>query len=74
MISSMNGLMFLLSLQLIQQGVEALEAALPKPAVALQPCAGVCERLAFDPGRSALRVTAARDQPGALQHLQVLGH
>src|SRR5206468_9257324 len=43
------------------------------PLVALQPSIGLRERLGFDPTRPSLRITAARNQPSALQHLQVLG-
>ena len=68
-----RGVLFLLRLQLVQQGVEALEAPLPELAVALEPVGGLGERLGLEPARPPLRVAAARNQPGALEHLEVLG-
>ena len=65
--------LLVLSLHLVEQGVQALEVALPELAVALQPFGGFRERLGLEPARPSLRVAAARDQAGALQHLEVLG-
>jgi len=62
---------FLVGLQLVEQGIEALEAALQRPAVALQPFGGFRERLGLDPAGPPLRVAAARNQAGALQDLEV---
>src|SRR5260221_2748430 len=64
---------FLMALQLIEQRIEALEAAFPKPAVPLQPPARFRKRLRLEPAGTALRVAAARNQARALQHLEVLG-
>src|SRR5712692_972918 len=47
---------FLFGLQLIEQGVEALETALPKPPVPLQPSAHFRKRLRLEPAGPALRV------------------
>ena len=71
---SLSGLTsFLLGLQLFEQGVEALVIALPELAVALQPLGCFRERLRLELSRPPLRVTAARNQAGPLQHLEVLG-
>jgi hypothetical protein len=60
-------------LQLLQQGIEALEVFLPEGAIPFEPVDGLAERPGIDPARPSLRVAAARDEAGALQHLQVLG-
>src|SRR4029079_11127429 len=60
-------------LQLIQQRVEALVVALPNPAIGLEPAAGVGEGLGLDTPRPALCVAPARDEPGTLEHPQMLG-
>ena len=60
-------------LHFLEQGVEALEARLEQRAVVLQPAGGVGQRLGLEPAGAALGVAAARDQAGALQHLEMLG-
>src|SRR3989442_14697737 len=60
-------------LELIEQRVEALVVPFPQPAVAFQPPGRLAEPLGLEAARPPLRVTAARNQAGALQHLQVLG-
>src|SRR5688500_10111753 len=60
-------------LELVEQVVEALVVAFPDLAVALDPRGGLVERSRFHPARPALAVASAADQPGVLQHLQVLG-
>src|SRR5262249_10910453 len=62
-----------LALQLFEQRIEPLEIRLPDRAVLVDPRAGLGERLRLDPARAALSVLTARDQPRALQHLQVFG-
>jgi hypothetical protein len=62
----------LAGLQLVEQGVEALEPALPEPAVVFEPFGGFRERPCLEPPRPSLRVAAAGDQAGAFQHLEVL--
>src|SRR5688500_8095565 len=52
---------------------EAVEALLPVAPVVRQPIGGFLERTALEPGRPQLRATAAYDQPGSLEHLEVLG-
>src|SRR5207245_9014675 len=59
--------------ELIEQGIEALEAALPETAVALQPRGGFRERLGLEPAGPSLGVAAVGHQAGSLQHLEVLG-
>src|SRR5687768_13866666 len=61
-------------LELVEQRVEPLVVAFPDLPVVLEPLRRVRERLALDPRRPALRLAAARDEPGALEHLQVLRH
>src|SRR5918995_63055 len=56
-----------------QARVEAVEASLPEPAVALEPVDGVLERLGVKPRGTELPPAPPRDQPGALQHLEVFG-
>src|SRR2546422_4321544 len=60
-------------LELIEQRVEALVVPFPQPAVPFQPPGRLAEPLRLEAARPPLRVTAARNQAGALQHLQVLG-
>src|SRR5262245_43952581 len=51
-----------------------IEALFPEPTITLQPVGGVLERTGFELARSPLRLAPARDQTGALQHLEVLGN
>ena len=55
-----------------EQVVELAEGTFPVFAVALQPGVGFGQRLSFEARRAALGVDAARDQPRALQHFEVL--
>src|SRR5690348_10344044 len=64
---------FLLLLQLAQIVVEAVEALLPEAAIMLDPARHVLERSGLEPAWPPLRLAAARDEAGALQHLEVLG-
>src|SRR5215472_12698792 len=64
----------LLALQLLQIHIEPVETLFPEPAVAPKPDIDVLECRAFDPARPPLRLAPARDQSGALEHLQMLGH
>src|SRR5579872_5954496 len=64
----------LLALQLLQIRVEPVETLFPKPAKAPKPDVDIFERRALDPAWPPLRLAPARDQSGALQHLQMLGH
>src|SRR5512133_1706356 len=56
-----------------QACLQALEAGLPEPAVVLQPVHGVPERRRLEPRGPQLGGAAPGDQPGPLQHLEVLG-
>src|SRR5438105_3143242 len=59
-------------LDFLQVLVQPVEALFPEPAVVLDPLGGVLQRRRLQPARPPLRFAAARDQPGALQHLQML--
>ncbi len=54
--------------------VEVVEAVRPERAVPLEPLCSVAERLTPQPRRAQLCCSAALDQPGALEHAQVLRH
>src|SRR5881396_2853125 len=62
-----------LGFELLEQGIEALVVTLPQPAVAFQPLGSLPQPLGLEAARPPLGVAAARNQAGALQHLQVLG-
>src|SRR5262249_39318492 len=66
-------MLLLLGLQLAQVFIESIEAFFPEPAVALEPVVDLLEARRLEPARPALRLSRARDQPGALQHLEGLG-
>src|SRR5882724_1106952 len=59
------------SLQII---IEAVEALVPEPAIVLKPGVDADECFRFDSARPPLRFAAAADEPGMLEHLEVLGH
>src|SRR5271163_251353 len=61
-------------LQRFQIIVEAIETFVEKAPVVVEPIVDVFERPRLDAARPPLRATAARDQSGALQNLQVLGN
>src|SRR6188472_2226574 len=52
---------------------EPIEALVPEAAVLLEPAGSLAERLALDRRGPQLPVLRARDQPGLLEDLQVLG-
>src|SRR5213594_3367167 len=58
---------------LLQKVVQAIEALLPEASVVFEPVRSVLERTRPEPAGSPLGLAAARDQAGALQHLEVLG-
>src|SRR5579863_2031335 len=58
-------------LKLVEIVVETIEAFRPEPAVMLDPVRRFLETLGFEPAGPALRVAAAGNEPGALQHLQM---
>ena len=63
----------LLGLQLLQVGLQAIQPLVPKPAIAFQPVVDGPQAVGRDAARAPLRLPPARDQPGPLQHLEVLG-
>src|ERR1700722_11053016 len=52
---------------------EAIQTSLPDLAILLQPVGHIPQRRALQPRRTPLRRPPARDQPGPLEYLQVLG-
>src|SRR5688572_12271921 len=60
-------------LHLAQHCVETVKTRLPERAVALQPLVRFLEPPGLDAAGTPLRVTAARDQAGTLEHFQMLG-
>src|SRR6185369_2700248 len=65
--------LLLLHLQVLHKIFQPIEAAFPEDAVALDPIGDLPQGLRLEPARPPLRMAAARDQPGALQHLEMLG-
>src|SRR3981189_3565978 len=63
----------LLSLQLAEICIEALEALLPVAPIAPGPFRHLLQRSGPQPAGPGLRLAAANDESGTLQHLQVLG-
>src|SRR5918995_960259 len=63
---------FLPGLDFPQVIVETVKALFPKTAELLEPFCHVFQRAGFQARRAPLRLAAACDQAGALQHLQVL--
>src|SRR5579863_892238 len=62
-----------LRLQLLQVFVQPVQALLPMAAVLLHPVGHVLERRRLEAAGAPLGVAAAADEPGFLQHLQMLG-
>src|SRR5260221_9991894 len=63
----------LLGLQLFKIVVEAAEARLPELAVVSDPFGDRLQPLRLQAAGPALRLARARDQTGALEHLEMLG-
>ena len=63
---------FLAGLHLTEQGVKALEIALPDAAVPLDPSLKLLQRGWAQGIDSALRVDANVDQPGLTEHAEML--
>src|ERR1041384_5768145 len=61
-----------LRVQLLQVHVEAVEARVPERSIAFRPCDDLLERRGLELARARLRLPTAPDQPGSLQHAQVL--
>src|SRR5690349_14638371 len=64
----------LLSLKFVEVIAQAVEALFPEPAVLSDPIRDLPQRLRVEAAGPPLRPPALRDQAGALQHLEVLGH
>src|ERR1700734_2650631 len=58
-------------LQHFQIGVEAIKTFLEEPAIVFEPIVDVLQPHRFDTAGAKLRFAAARDQAGALQHLEM---
>jgi hypothetical protein len=62
-----------LTLQLLQVVIQPIEALVPELAVPLHPIGDLVQRSRLQPARPPLCLSSLRDQPGSLQHLEVLG-
>src|SRR6516165_5949896 len=71
--SAVAAILPLRALQVAEIVVEAIKAVIPKMPVLLEPLGSVLERPGSNPAGPPLGLAAAPDQPGPLQHLQVLG-
>src|SRR5215469_11779412 len=65
-------LLFFFGLQLPDIVLEAVEPLFPDFAIPLEPGIGLLERARLDAAWPPLRILAARDETGRLQHLQML--
>src|SRR6185503_8631044 len=63
-----------LRMQLLQVRVEAVEAVVPERSIRFRPRDDLLERRGLEQARPRLRFATASDQPGSLQHAQVLAH
>jgi hypothetical protein len=61
-------------LHVFEQGVQAVEVALPKAAIAIEPGLELLERRGSQRIDSALRVDADIDETGVAQNTQMLGY
>src|SRR5688572_10687811 len=64
---------YLLRLNLLQIGVQPIESLFPEFAILLHPVGDRLERFWLQAARTPLRLAAASDEAGALEHLEVLG-
>src|SRR5205823_9699837 len=62
------------SLELVQVLVQPVVALLPEAAVRRGPLGDLPQRARLEPRRPPLPLPSSRDQPGPLEHLQVLRH
>src|SRR3990172_915993 len=65
-------MLLLLRLHFPQVVVQAIEPGFPMPAVTFHPIGHVAEGLGLEPAGSPLGIAAPGDQPGPLEHLEVL--
>src|SRR4029453_18248122 len=61
------------SLELLQVLVQSVVSLFPEAAVMLRPIRNFLERRCLQLGGTRLPLAGPRDQPGSLQHLQMLG-
>ena len=61
------------SLELFQVLVQPVVSLFPETAVMISPIRNFLERFRLQPSRPPLPLPAPRDEPGSLQHLQMLG-
>src|ERR1700756_3191525 len=64
--------LLLLFFQVAQVFVQTVEALLPETAVVIEPVGDLLEPRPFETAGTPLRVAAAGDEAGALEHLEVL--
>src|SRR5262245_25694439 len=69
----LGGIGLLLFLQLAQVVFESVETLFPEAAVLIEPVVHVLEARGLQAAGAPLRVAAAGDEPGALEHLEMLG-
>src|SRR5437868_5384837 len=69
---SLAAMSLLLLLQFLQVLVQSIEPLLPHDAIPLDPLIDFLEWARRERRRSPLRLAAARHEPGALEHLEVL--
>src|SRR6185436_6545670 len=62
-------LLSLLGLQFLEVDLQPIEALFPEAAIAFQPVVNAAQCVRFDAAGPPLRLPAARDQTGSLQHL-----
>src|SRR3984957_20195762 len=62
-----------LGLQDFQIGIEAIQTLLEETPIVFEPIVDALQLLRLDAAGAELRFAAARDQAGALQHLEMLG-
>src|SRR5215467_12509189 len=72
--SFLSSTLVFLRLELTQILLEPVETLHPQSAVALEPVVHLLESPWFNATGPPLRLAAANDEAGALQHLQMLGH
>src|SRR5579883_1053677 len=67
-----SSLLLFLRLHLLQQAIQPLKAFVPETPEILKPFARIAKRLRNQTPRPALRLPSAGNQPGLLEHFQML--